>query len=86
MNSKVVIQEDGYEPVECDIPLPCPFCGSKPKLAQLAHRYGKKYCIIASTRTLRADTFWFKCRKCGTTTGRHEGNAQSAVENWNKRV
>lgn len=90
-------EQKGYVPVICDEPLPCPFCGSEPELAQLAHntrweRIGRsrktsevKVCIIASTQTLTADTFWFKCPTCGATTGNHCTTAQDAAENWNKR-
>ena len=92
-----IIAKDGYSPVECDAPLACPFCGREPELAQLAHvtrseRIGRsrKYklvrvCIFASTSTLTADTFWFKCPKCGCTSGGHHASAQSAVDAWNIR-
>jgi len=91
------IEEAGYAPVKCEAPLPCPFCGSAAKLAQLAHetrserigRSGKyrqvRYSIIASTRTLTADTFWFKCQECGCTSGGHHATAQKAAEAWNRR-
>lgn len=88
----MVIHQDGYEPVECSIPLPCPFCGSAAVLKQLEHSYtldrkGKrqKVCIVASTRTQKADTFWFSCESCRASSGGHETTAQAAVENWNRR-
>lgn len=93
----VTIEKKGYAPVTCDAPLPCPFCGSDPELAQLAHttslqRIGrsKKYetvkvCIICSTNPLVSDTFWFKCPECRCTTGGHHETAQAAVEAWNRR-
>ncbi len=31
------IEHPGYAPVQCTNPLPCPFCGEIPELAQLAH-------------------------------------------------
>jgi hypothetical protein len=91
------IEEPGYTPVECEDPLTCPFCGSEPRLAQLAHvicseRIGRsrkyrqvKVCIAASTRTLTADTFWFKCQTCGCSSGGHHETAQAAAEAWNRR-
>ena len=93
----ITIEEEGYSPVQCDAPLPCPFCGAEPELAQLAHdirseRIGRsrKYrqvrvCIVASTRTLAADTFWFKCPNCNATTCGHHNTAQKAAEAWNMR-
>jgi len=88
----MIIQQDGYAPVECSIPLPCPFCGSEAVMKQLEHTYkldrkGKpqRICIVASTRTIQANTFWFSCVSCNASTGGHESNAQAAVENWNKR-
>lgn len=88
----MIITENGYEPVECDIALPCPFCGGAPVLKQLAHRLslGKKgkvqrYTIIASTGILKSDTFWFACESCNASTGKHQPTAQMAVEVWNKR-
>lgn len=95
--SKITITEPGYSPVICDKPLPCPFCGAEARLAQLAHRMsserigrsGKfrqvRICLIASSSTLTADTFWFACSECRSTTGPHCNTAQQAVENWNKR-
>jgi hypothetical protein len=92
----ITIDKPGYEPVQCEAPLPCPFCGKTPKLAQLAHvtrqeRVGKsrKYrtvrvCIVASTSTLKSDTFWFKC-ECGCTNGGTYRTAQAAVTAWNQR-
>lgn len=91
------IKQDGYTAVKCDKPLPCPFCGAEPKLTQLAHhmrseRIGRsrrlrqvKVCILASTSTLTADTFWFKCPGCGCTTGEHKDNAMDASKAWNRR-
>lgn len=96
--AKAVIAQKGYAPVECDEPLPCPFCGEHPELAQLQHvtryeRIGRsrerqpvRVTILASTNTLVADTFWFKCKSCGCTSGKHCDTAQKAVENWNKRT
>jgi len=93
----VIIKQDGYTPVECDEPLPCPFCGSQPVLSQLEHYYrqerigrSRKYrtvriAVIASTRIQKADTFWFACEKCGCTTGGHHETAQAAALAWNKR-
>ena len=94
----MIIKKDGYKDVECDAPLPCPFCGSEPKLAQLAHTYrqerigrSRKYrtvqiCLIASTSTLTADTFWFKCETCKCTSGGHHESAQAAARAWNTRA
>jgi hypothetical protein len=94
----ITIEKEGYTPVECDPPLPCPFCGSKPELAQVAHRttwqrVGRsrkteqvKVCIVASSQILTADTFWFRCTECRCTTGPHAKTAQEAAESWNKRV
>ena len=96
--SDYTIARDGYTPVKCDKPLPCPFCGTEPKLAQLAHhmrseRIGRsrrfrqvKVCILASTSTLTADTFWFKCPECDCTTGGHKDTAREASKAWNRRV
>jgi len=90
--SKMIIKQEGYADVECDEPKPCPFCGAAVELKQLAHanRYGKngveRVCIVASTRSLKADTFWFKCSECSATTGYHQGTAQAAVEIWNRRT
>lgn len=95
--TKAVIAQKGYAPVECDEPLPCPFCGEHPELAQLEYvtrleRVGRSHrmrpvrvAILASTGTLVANTFWFKCKSCGCTSGPHCGTAQEAVEHWNKR-
>lgn len=91
------IAKNGYAPVSCEQPLPCPFCGTEPELAQLAHtmrseRTGRsrkyrqvKVCIIASSMTLTSDTFWFKCSKCGCVSGGHHLTAQQAAEAWNRR-
>jgi predicted RNA-binding Zn-ribbon protein involved in translation (DUF1610 family) len=91
-------EKKGYVPVSCDEPLPCPFCGSEPELAQLAHnerfervsRGGRlekvKTCILCSAATLTADTFWFLCPICGATSGKHCTTAQEAAENWNTRT
>ena len=84
----ITIKQDGYADVYVDqSPLPCPFCGSAAKLAQLEHAgTGKKrVCIIASSRVQHADTFWFKCESCKATSGGHHGSAQKAVEAWNRR-
>lgn len=93
----ITIQEPGYAAVECDPPLPCPFCGATPRLVQLAHvtqyeRTGRsrktravKVAIIASSRTLTADTFWFTCDTCQCTSGGHHDTAQAAAEAWNRR-
>ena len=92
---KLTIEKRGYMPVQCDKPLPCPFCGSEPTLSQLAHtttsrRVGKKWetvriCIAYSSQTLQADTFKFNCDNCKATTGRYHDTAQGAVEAWNTR-
>lgn len=96
----MIFKKEGYTPVECDEPLPCPFCGSDAELLQLAHitRFettGKgrsrkckevKVCIVASNRELNGDTFWFKCVNCKCTTGSHKDNAQDAVLVWNTRT
>ena len=92
-----VITKDGYTPVECDVALPCPFCGTEAELAQLAHverweRIGRSrksrqvmVCLLASTSILTSDTFWFRCPSCDATTGSHQETAQAAVEIWNRR-
>jgi hypothetical protein len=92
------INQKGYAPVKCDKPLPCPFCGAEPKLAQLAHhmrseRIGRsrrfrqvRVCIIASTATLTADAFWFRCPVCDCSTGGHKGTALEASQAWNRRT
>lgn len=94
----MLIVKEGYEPVECDEPLPCPFCGTTPQLAQLAHitrweRIGRsrksrqvRICLVASTSTLKGDTFWFKCEACGCTSGGHHNSAQAAAQAWNTRI
>ena len=94
----MIIEKPGYTAVECDPPLPCPFCGSEPELAQVAHsqtsqRIGRsrkfrtvRVALIASTRILTADTFWFKCPSCRATTGDHQHSAQGAVQAWNRRA
>jgi hypothetical protein len=94
----ITITKEGYFPVQCDEPLPCPFCGAAAELAQVAHetrseRIGRsrkqrqvRYAIIASTTPLAADTFWFKCPGCNATTGGHHGSAQKAAEAWNRRA
>lgn len=94
----MIIEEPGYTPVECDPPIPCPFCDATPRLAQLAHvtryeRVGRsrktrevKITIIASSRILTADTFWFVCDACGCTSGGHHATAQAAAEAWNRRA
>lgn len=92
----MITEEKGYAPVEHDEPLPCPFCGSQPKLQQLAHRMssvkrGRKYvqervCILASTLTLTADTFWFTCPSCKCSTGPHCTTAAEAARHWNTRL
>lgn len=94
----IEIQKEGYTPVMCDAPLPCPFCGSEAELAQLSHstrseRIGRsnkfrqvRYSIIASSQTLTADTFWFRCKECRCTSGGHHDTAQKAVEAWNRRA
>lgn len=78
------IERKGYTSVECDCPLPCPFCGSEAELAQLAHATSGA-CIVASSEVLAADTFWFRCTSCKATTGRHQTTAQDAVSAWNRR-
>ena len=90
------IEKLGYAPVECDEPLPCPFCGEAAELAQLAHTTRlegkgrkKRYVqtvIIASTGTIVADTFWFKCSGCKATTGGIHTTPGVAVEVWNRRA
>lgn len=97
LQEKVIIEQKGYSPVECDKPLPCPFCGTEPELCQLEHRdswqrvgRGKKMekvrvCIISSSQILTGDTFWFKCNECRCTSGPHTKTAQEAVEFWNRR-
>lgn len=94
----VVIEKPGYEPVECEKPLPCPFCGSIPELAQLAHTYtwqrkGRsrkqekvRVCILASSGTLKGDTFWFKCETCGCSSGKHHDNPRDAAISWNTQI
>lgn len=92
----MIIQTEQYEPVECDAPLPCPFCGSQPMLAQLAHittwtgprraRREVKVAIVSSTRRMKADTFWFKCEECDCRSGGHHDSAQKAAEAWNRRL
>ena len=96
--SNYQVEQEGYTPVKCERPLPCPFCGAEPKLSQLSHvtrseRIGRsnrlrqvKVCIVASTKTLTADTFWFKCEDCGCTTGPHHDNAMNASRAWNCRI
>lgn len=88
----MVIYQDGYEPVECSIPLPCPFCGGAAVMKQLEHTYkldkkgkSQRICIIASSRIQRGNTFWFTCESCIATSGGHQETAQAAVENWNRR-
>src|SRR6188472_261782 len=95
---KTTITKDGYEPVVCEQPLLCPFCGSPAELAQLSHitrseRIGRsknfkqvRICIFASTRTLKSDTFWFKCSECKATTGGHHSDAEDAAAAWNRRA
>jgi len=92
------IFQEGYTPVSCKEPMPCPFCGGPAVLVQLAHRTqyerigrSKKFrtvkiCILASSQILKADTFWFKCSDCGCTTGPHHSNALEASNAWNRRV
>ena len=94
----MIIEAPGYIAVECDTPLPCPFCGSDAELAQVAHaetsqRIGRsrryrtvRVALIASTRPLKADTFWFRCSKCRASTGDHQHSAQRAVRVWNRRA
>lgn len=92
----MIIKEEGYSPVECDEPLPCPFCGGKAKLVQLSHtiRYQKqgrksvpvRICVLASNYELTGDTFWFKCTDCACTTGNHKDTAQEAATAWNMRT
>ena len=95
---KVCIEEPGYIAVTCDKPLPCPFCGGEAKFCQLAHqitsqRVGKskkykqvKVCIIASSRILTGDTFWFRCSICGCILQKHHTTAQDAAIDWNRRA
>lgn len=83
MPEQVTIEAKGYEPVTCDKPLPCPFCGSFPRLAQL-HRTLQGHTILASFKVLAGNQFWFKCPVCWIST-RHKNTAQEAVEWWNKR-
>lgn len=96
----MIIKKEGYSPVECDEPLPCPFCGGNAELMQLAHttRYettgrgrsrqckAVKICIISSNQELTSDTFWFKCTNCKCTTGSHKNTAQEAAAAWNTRT
>jgi hypothetical protein len=92
---RITIEKPGYVSVECDAPLPCPFCGGAAELRQLAHtttsrKVGKKWetvrvCIFAASTPLSSDTFWFACCQCNATTGKHCDTAQGAVEFWNRR-
>lgn len=88
----VAITQDGYAPVACLEPLPCPFCGTTPELKQVAHNYktdrrGKvtRIAIIASTKTLTSDTFWFQCPSCRCTSGGHHASGMAASAAWNTR-
>lgn len=88
----MIIEQDGFEPVECSIPLPCPFCGGVAVLKQLEHvhrlnRKGKveRIYIVASSRIQKGNTFWFACESCNATSGGHQETAQAAVNNWNRR-
>ena len=92
----MIIKKEGYSPVECDKPLPCPFCGGDAELMQLAHetrveRVGRKsktvkVCVLAANYELTSDTFWFKCTNCKCTTGNHKATAQEAAETWSTRT
>jgi hypothetical protein len=89
------ISQKGYVDVQCDATLPCPFCGQQPELKQVAHdmvwtgsrkyRRQVKMAIVSSTRTLKADTFCFRCEGCGCSSGGHHDTAQKAAEAWNRR-
>lgn len=84
----VVIEQKGYAPVECDEPLPCPFCGAEAHLKQLAYHDGPRgrTLIVSSSRQLAGNMFWFACMSCRATTGPHADTAQEAVEHWNRRA
>lgn len=87
----MIFEKEGYEPVECDKPIPCPFCGTEPELKQLAHtwtfskRKKVRVTLLASSTILKSDTFWFCCPQCEAHTGPHCKDAQKAVEYWNRR-
>ena len=38
----MIIKKEGYSPVECDEPLPCPFCGGVPELCSWLIQRGMK--------------------------------------------
>ncbi len=93
---QITIKENGYTPAECDQPLPCPFCGSEPKLQQVAHhecyegsgrnRRKVRIMVVSSSRELSADTFWFQCASCKCKSGGMHESAQLAAEAWNRRA
>jgi hypothetical protein len=81
---KIQIHEDGYEPVECDPPLPCPFCGGNARLGQVK-RTASNFIIMASSSPIRANVFWFECAACGAKSGKHQSTPQDAANTWNRR-
>ncbi len=75
----MIFERKGFTPVECDAPLPCPFCGADAAFHCL------KDDIVWSSATLVADRFWFDCSKCHAGAGCHGKTAQQAAEQWNRR-
>ena len=96
MMSEYRIEKEGYAPVVCEEPKPCPFCGGTAKLVQLAHtmRWEKvgrrreqvRVQLLAASWPLVGDTFWFACSVCGATSGPHFDNAMDASRAWNRRA